>query len=336
MTAAVLPEDELVRVPAQIQRDHYGRPLIQPPGGGKAKAYTRVTTLAGTLDDTFKVEQWKLRHAVMGLVHAPDLIHAVAAYRDTFTEPASKAALNALAEQAMAAAGADDAREYGTAFHAASERHDTGQPGDPDALARWPEMARDLRAYEQAMRGLKIEAVEQFVVLDGVQAAGTLDRILLIDGERYIADIKTGSLYGQGKMALQLALYAHGMVYDPATHQRSPLPGVSGERGLIIHVPRGEGVAALHWIELREAWQMVPLAKAARAWRTRRNLMQPFNDAAALANLAEGGLIEDPIGAQIAAAPTVDALNALWHQYATTGWTAEHTAQAAARKAALS
>jgi len=32
-------------MPTEIERDRYGRPLVVPPAGGKAIAYTRATTI---------------------------------------------------------------------------------------------------------------------------------------------------------------------------------------------------------------------------------------------------------------------------------------------------
>jgi hypothetical protein len=44
-----------------IARDHYGRPLITPLGGGKPVGYTRTTTYVSALEDTYNLEQWKCR-----------------------------------------------------------------------------------------------------------------------------------------------------------------------------------------------------------------------------------------------------------------------------------
>ena len=44
------------------------RPLIRPVGGGeKLVPYTRASTLAKALDDTYNLEQWKTRTAVLGV-----------------------------------------------------------------------------------------------------------------------------------------------------------------------------------------------------------------------------------------------------------------------------
>ena len=37
-------------MPTEIERDRYGRPLVVPPKGGKAIAYTRATTISNSLE----------------------------------------------------------------------------------------------------------------------------------------------------------------------------------------------------------------------------------------------------------------------------------------------
>lgn len=334
MSAAVV--DDLVAASAEldppgIERDRYGRPYVVRDG--KRKSYTRVSKLAKALDNTWQLERWKVRMAMLGLVVRNDLYLRVAAAAPDAETRDGKEELNRLGDEAIEAAKGSTGANLGTALHKLCERIDRGEQLGPIPA----DFTGDLRAYERATAAFEVVAVERFVVLDDIQVAGSLDRIVRLDGCNYIADIKTGKTmeFGQAAMSMQLALYAHGMFYDPSTHERTPLPGVSGEHGIIIHLPAGQGRAALHWIDLRPGWEMVPTALAAKAWQGRKSLMTPLNVEAAENNLADAGLIDDPITARILAANSVPELNAIWAEFAETGWKAEHTQQAAARKAAL-
>ena len=51
----------------EIPRDRWGRPLITPVGGGKPEPYTRVSTLAKTLDDKTALSKWMCRQTAIGL-----------------------------------------------------------------------------------------------------------------------------------------------------------------------------------------------------------------------------------------------------------------------------
>ena len=69
-------------MPVEIERDRYGRPLVVPPKGGKAIAYTRATTIANSLDDASALTAWKMRMAAIGLTSRPDLLLAIGVAAD--------------------------------------------------------------------------------------------------------------------------------------------------------------------------------------------------------------------------------------------------------------
>lgn len=277
-------------------RDQWGRPLVKPPGGGKAIAYTRATTLAGAVDDMNGLMKWKARMTMLGTAKQPHLAMAALAAGD------DKWQLNKLADQAADAAGAGVAAMNGTSMHSFTERIDRGQPiGDVPELFR-----ADVLAYEQATAKLKRLHIEQFVVCDELKAAGTPDMIVEFDGEIYIADKKTGSVDYPHKMAAQLAIYAHSQHYNIATGERTPLPKVNGQRGIIIHLPAGEGTAQLYWVNIAAGWEAAKLGVKVIEWRKRKSLMEPIDDfSMATVTMLHAGLIADPIIAQIEAASTV-------------------------------
>lgn len=293
----------------EIPRDRWGRPLVVPPGGGKPIPYTRCTTYVGAMEDNYNLARWQQRMVALGLADRPDLVLAAAAHRD------SKDKLNEICAGALDASQARAKAEIGTALHKFTEPIDRGQlPGNvPEAYRA------DLDAYQQATAWLEIVGIERFTVQDELKIGGTHDRTVRYQGRDYIADIKTGGIeYGALKIAQQLAVYAHSVLYDPRTHERTPLD-VDQEWALVIHLPAGEGRCELHWIDIAAGWEAVQVSTQVRAWRSRRNLYKPFTTS---------------IPDQIATAATVDALYAL-HRANTAAWTDEFTQLAAARKRVL-
>lgn len=251
-----------------VPRDKFGRPLIVPPEGGKRVPYTRVTTYVGALEDTYKLQLWQQRMTAIGLADRPDLLLAVAAHRD------DRDRMDEITGQAKDAAQAGAAATTGTAIHALTERVDRGEP----LPALPPAYVADLEAYRAATTALRSVAIEHFVVCDGLKVAGTADRLVEMGGQLYIADVKTGSIeYGVGKIAMQLAAYAHGCTYDPGTSERAE-HGASLEHGIIIHLPAGQGTCTLHWVDLTQGWAGVQLAAQVRQWRGLRmkHLTAPF------------------------------------------------------------
>ncbi len=211
------------------------------PGSPKLVPYTRCTTFVDCIEDKTALSTWGKRMVLVGAARAPHLLDE-AAKLDPH-EHAGKRALDRLASTATAIAGAHTKRDQGTHLHALSEAVDLGTPL-PAASA--PDIA-DIAAYLSATVHLDVLHVERLVVVDELKTAGTPDRIYSYDGpgpdgERFtgnlIGDLKTGSVeLGALKMAMQLALYAHGQFYDHHTGARSPLPDVSQQWGLIIHLP---------------------------------------------------------------------------------------------------
>lgn len=258
-----------------LQRDRYGRPMVVPPGKDKATAYTRCTTYVGVLEDTYNLARWQQRMVAIGLSRRPDLVLAAHAHHD------DKEELNKVVAAALDAAAAGAAAGIGTALHRITERMDRGEdPGPaPDGYAA------DLEAYRVAMLPFTVRAVETFVVNDRLKVGGTPDLIVEYGGKRYIADKKTGSLdWGQGKIAMQLAMYSRSQAYDWATQERTDLE-VDQEWGIIIHLPAGQGVAEVLWIDLAKGWEAVQLATKVRAFRSVKKWTRPFEPAALVADV---------------------------------------------------
>jgi hypothetical protein len=239
----------------EVPRDRYGRPMIVPPKGGKPVAYTRTTTVAGSLDDGTALVAWKLRMAATGLTLRSDLLLAASAARE------DKLEMDKLVEDAMEAAGATKQATIGTAIHSLTEKLDRGQ---------------DIQAYAEATKNFTNVHIEQFCVLDKYKIAGTPDRIVEYKGEKFISDLKTGSISYPNKIAMQLAVYAHGLPYDPATATRGSWGDINTEKGIIVHLPAGSGQCTLHFVDLVHGWKGIDLAMKVRKHREKKNISTPI------------------------------------------------------------
>lgn len=299
----------IVTPPPEISRDRYGRPMVLPPGGKKPVAYTRCTTFIDCLEDKFNLQKWMQRMVALGLASRPDLLLSVSAHRE------DKRQLDKICEDAREAAAASAAATTGTALHALTELIDRGQPL-PEGLPA--NVLASLKAYEAATADLKATHIETFCVQDTLKVGGTPDRVVKYGKARYIADIKTGSIeWGALKIAMQLAIYARSHTYDIATGGRGD-HDADRERGLIIHLPAVEDPADarcdLHWIDLKEGWNAVLVAKTVREKRALKfkDLTTPFAPLEPARPLAVVPTLED----QIKACTTADAVRALWAEHA--------------------
>lgn len=275
----------------KIDRDRYGRPMIRN-AANKKEPYTRCTTFASVLEDTYNLSLWQQRMVAIGMVDRPDLQLAVAAHRDDKTK------LNSLVNDALEAAKAHAAATTGTALHALTEQHDRGQLD----LAHVPAAYRaDIQAYIEVTAPLEMVQIETFGVVDELKIAGTWDRVVRVGGRCMIADLKTGSIdYGMGKIAIQLAIYAHCKRYDVTTGTRHQLPDVDQEHALVIHLPAGSGTCRLVDVDIAAGWEAVDLARQVKTWRARKGLARDFDTS----NLA---LVD-----AIHAAVSVEELERLW------------------------
>ena len=263
----------------EVPRDRWGRPLVVQPDGSERVAYTRVTTVADSLDNRRTLEAWLQRCVAVGLVDRPDLLALVASYNPTVDDREIDVHVRAASEAGKAHARAN----LGTALHRFAQRMDEGEP---DVVAPPPWNA-DLDAYAKATVGFRWDVIEELVVLDELMIAGSPDRIGLVpDGRLVIADLKTGRghedtgelEFGWLKMAIQLALYSRArFIYDQRTDERRPMPEVDQDVALIIHLPAGEARCQLWELDIARGWELALLALDVRAARTAwKSLRRPW------------------------------------------------------------
>jgi len=256
----------------EAPKDRWGRYLIQQPEG-KSRGYTRVTTVAKTLDDTASLADWKVRMAITGLVQRPDLL----AQASTAIDDRSR--MNKIANDCVEAAGAYSRANLGTALHAITEQIDLGLK--PAIL---PGLQADIDAYVAGIKshGIKMhnEFIEVLLINDDLEYAGTADRIVtLMDGRLVIFDLKTGTdlSYSFGNIAVQLAMYANAdWMYNWKTGERTPMPAIDKTVGIICHLPAGDATVAFHEVNLVAGWEAAKQSFTTREWRKRKDLFKPY------------------------------------------------------------
>jgi hypothetical protein len=319
-----------------VRRDGYGRYLAptpptddQPNGGTKDVPYTRATTMAKAISDTFALEQWAGRMIVKGLTLRPDLRALAAA-----TPMEDRDTLNKVAEDAKTAAGNKVSANLGTARHALTELYDRGKPLPPLE----PEEDRDLGGYKAVLEaeGIKIlpDWIERSVFVPRFNVAGTLDRVVQMpDGSYRIADLKTGKdlSYGWGEICIQLKIYQLAeWCYDYATGTWIRMPETDPDLGLVIHLPVGKGEATTYDVNLRAGMAGLELAHQVRDWRKSKNLAVPRQTARAA--VADAVVAPATPLQRVQAATNKATLAALWEELNPVGqWTPELMAAAQAQ-----
>lgn len=107
------------------------------------------------------------------------------------------------------------ARQLGSAVHVALHYHDEGTL---DEATVDPAVAPYLAAWRRflAERQVAVVEMERRFADATYRFAGTLDRIVVVDGRRVLIDVKSGAVDGAD---LQTAAYAH-LACEPATTRR--------------------------------------------------------------------------------------------------------------------
>lgn len=270
-----------------IFRADNGRPYVIPPGmqPWQEKSYSRMTTFIKAVEDTFALNQWANRMTAVGLSMRDDLLALVAASRE------NDEALNRLVTDAQEHAGSRSAAQRGNALHALCRQHDAGRL-DVDSI---PTVLRpDVYAWHEATREFVWSWREHPVVVDSLECHGTPDGLAIIPpgivpgyatppGKLTVVDLKTGKRenvvkYGGPSHSMQLAGYAHGMVYhDPDVHECRACGAPRGmrerveidrETGVVIAMQAGTATVEFMTVDLTIGRAGLSLAKAVKEWRT--------------------------------------------------------------------
>lgn len=270
-----------------VDRDRWGRPLLYPPEGGKAVAYTRPSTMAKWLDSQAGLINWKASMAMLGMAKSKPIqarIAAIVARTENDAYRENKDALKDLVESATQIAQAQGRADFGTAIHEFTELLDAGTLDwsyVPEALKN------PLEAYQEVMSNYVTVDTEVFVAVDEedrtgkkIRGAGSLDRI--IEHPEFgvvVADIKTGRdepKYPLG-VTTQVSIYSRGKRYRDANFGGSPAfddgdPNVdetawrkplhhdlNTETGVLIHLPLEGKECTLYALDLNAGWESLLL-----------------------------------------------------------------------------
>lgn len=265
-------------VPSQLQRD----PPMNSRGqfqikceDGKPRWYTRCTTYIKVLEDRSRLEAWKMRKVLIGLHADVGLQQELVAMSQE--QLADRDLMDKLVDRIFRAGDGYLAAERGTRDHKLAELFDTLQPLPPMTEIE----QRNLHTYVDTCQRLGIQMLlrEQRVVIDHLKVTGTPDavaRYRCLDGvtRNVIVDEKTkpGAYnYGRAEVAQQLAMYADGVLYEDdgtPTGKRSPLPDVSKDIGLMLHIPQdGSQQATVYEVDLRMGRHLLNLSGEVRRSR---------------------------------------------------------------------
>ncbi len=252
------------------KRDRWGRPLVVPLDGGQPIAYTRVSTLAKCIDDTTNLSKWMQRMVATGIGQRPDL----ATLAKALDPVKDKGKLNELVTQAMAAAQSGKAANLGTALHTFTEWADS--PGfDLEQIP--PEARTAITNYRQEIQRTRLTTIgmERFVVCDELQAAGSFDRLFHhpVHG-LVIGDLKTGTSAADfpHNIAMQVAVYAHSLLYDVEAGTRTAIPGINLEVGVLVHLNQETGECHAYELDIARGWKAAQLATQVHQWRKEKGL----------------------------------------------------------------
>jgi len=305
-------------IPDKDKYDRYGRYKINHPSNPSKKvAWTRATTFAKSVQDTFALSQWAQRMTLKGAALRPDIVAAAG----TLDVKADKDRMNDLVEDAKKAAGDKVAANKGTAVHSYTEHRDRGEEVDiPE------DYVPTVDAYEAVLKEFGLEPVPGLIefttAVAQLEIVGTSDRcyrvtrditidlngrpVTLYAGEYVIGDVKTGAdlSYGWQEIAIQLSIYAQGLntsgvwSWDTRTWSRPEDPGQPGVQiqvrtdvGVVPHLPvdreaTGAPLATLYAVDLTAGWAACVLCGQVRAWRKESKLATPLK----VADLAAGGV----------------------------------------------
>lgn len=262
-----------------IKRDRWGRYVLPHPETGEEQGWTRATTWAKTISDTFKLHQWQERMVAKGLAVRPDLYALVGTTDD-------KNELNRICEDAKNAAGSKIGANLGTAVHNYTEQIDRGAEfrsiGIPSTVAN------DVVAYGEMMTTYGLlpvrDMIERVILNTKLGVAGRLDRILTNTkpvgiwdepGELFIGDVKTAANIGYSwlEVAIQLAIYANAdYFWNIETQTYEPVPPLDLREAIVMHVPVQQGEATPYRVDIEMGWKYAELAGLIRQARSNKKL----------------------------------------------------------------
>lgn len=255
----------------KVKIGHAGRYVLPDPITGKEKHWTRVSTIANVLRESFHLDKWQLRMVAKGMGIRPDLV-ALAANLDVKED---RDALQDIADKAHEAAGGNIGANMGTALHAYAERVDRGEDLSKEGMHGNTRKALDRYRKTIAEYGLEIDPnlMERVVLNYEYGIVGRLDRIVndpLLWNLPRIGDLKTGSTmdFGGLEIAMQLALYANAdYMWNEETGEWEDFPKIDREMAIVMHLPSKGEICEIYDVGIDDGWKCVRLAMNVRKAR---------------------------------------------------------------------
>lgn len=334
--------DETFALPAKptpdeggIVRDRWGRYVLPDPETGQERGWTRATTWAKTISDTFKLHQWQERMTAKGLALRPDLYALIGATDD-------KNELNRICEDAKNAAGSKVGANLGTAVHNYTEQLDRGVElrsiGVPSTIVG------DVTSYGEALNRHGLvpvrDMIERVVLNTKLGVAGRLDRVLTNTrpvgrwtepGALFIGDVKTAANIGYSwlEVSIQLAIYANAdYFWNIETKTYEKIPPLDLDEAIVMHVPVQQGYTDMYRLDIRQGWVYAQLAGLVREARADRKLAVRLGETIVSKPILEAVQTDQPreldIRARIDQATCVQDLSDIWADAQAKGlWTQE-------------
>lgn len=267
-----------------VTYDGWGRYKLPDPNTGRERGFTRVTTIASTLEDQYHLNLWGKRKTLEGLVLERGLLaQAAHVFREFGQDPQEREAkkrLDAIAKSACDIAGSSSGAETGTALHAITEDHNQGRFHEAGQEADRRGLSANMRAYVNTLAREEItvlpEFMERLVFVPQLDAVGRLDNLTR---EKWAALLRVFDLksqktmdFGAMKIAIQLAMYANAeAMFNEETWQWEEMPAVDKEIATVCWLPVMEGeeekVCQLYDVDLAHGWRWAKAAYQTRQWR---------------------------------------------------------------------
>lgn len=272
-TGAVVEDD--------VPRDGLRRYLLPDIGGDPniTKGRTRVTTVAGTMENGFGLTIWRRRTVIRGMGLRPDLM-ARAGAADPL-DPGYDKLLDSIEAAAFEAGGGSTGSNLGSAQHHVFDRY-FGKGEKLDTIAEY--FHADILAVERelAVKGIKLLPGynERVVYCRIYDRGGKIDAIAeLDDGTFAILDWKTEKdpvEYPDGK-TIQLAYYGNADgIMDYETHQYEAMPPVRRDIALVVWCRPGSGEAKVLRVPIDLGWVGARVAEDNRAWRQQKIVISEY------------------------------------------------------------
>jgi hypothetical protein len=233
--------------------------------------YERATTVAKSVEETSKLNDWKIRQVLKGLRSMPELFDGVDVEDNSWY---GKKKVNRVADAAQVVAGSSRAGEFGDCVHAWSAAVEQGQRDFSEVPAEFKPYV-EVYLRKLAEYGIRTAAgmIERVVYNSVTGVCGSFDRIyVLSDGTAVIGDLKTSASIDLAWLAIsiQLAMYASASALlseDGKTWVR--MPAVSQTTAVVAHIPSNASppVCTLRTVNLVAGAYALDLANNLRAAR---------------------------------------------------------------------